>query len=223
MAVPVKTDPITDTHDLLKTLIPGSAKDPDLVEKRQDHIVQGALSLFFKKGFNRTSIREIASACGMSMGQLYHYISSKDDVLFLVHKHMHELVVKTMATSGFEAIEDPRDRLAHAVRTILELMTTNKELFQFVYTESKHLDREHLRAILRVDDKHIVGFWRLLISEAKGTAFTEKEVDLAANFVAYALVFLALRGWNLRKTTSSENVDFVTNFVLKGLGINDLG
>ena len=223
MAVPAKTDPIRDTHDLLKTLIPGSAKDPELVEKRQDQIVQGALSLFFKKGFDRTSIREIASACGMSMGQLYHYISSKDDVLFLVHKHMHELVVKTMITSGFESIEDPRDRLAHALRTILELMTRHRKLFQFVYTESKHLDKEHLRAILEVDDKHIVGFWRRLISEAKGGALTEKELDLAANFVAYALVFLAMRGWNLKITTSSENVDFVTSFVLRGLGINNNG
>jgi len=113
--------------------------------------------------------------------------------------------------------------LDHALRTILELMTEHKKLFLFVYTESKHLDRKHLQVILDVDDKHIVGFWRRLIREAKGGAITEKELDLAANFVAYALVFLALRGWNLRRTTLSENVDFVTNFVLKGLGMKNHG
>jgi len=221
MAVLAKKDGARDSEDLLKTLIPGSAKDPELVEKRQDQIVQGALRLFFQKGFNRTSIREIASACGMSMGQLYHYISSKDDILFLVHKHMHELVVNTLISSGFESVEDPRKRLDHAVRTILVLMTDNKKLFQFVYTESKHLDREHLRAILEVDDKHIVGFWRRLISGATGASLTEKQVDIAANFVAYALVFLSMRGWNLKLTTTQENVDFIANFILAGLGLAD--
>jgi len=208
-------------QDAFKALIPSSAKDPELVEKRQDEIVQGALSLFFEKGFNRTSIREIASACGMSMGQLYHYISSKDDILFLVHKYMHELVVKTLIRSGFESIEDPRGRLVKALTTTVELIAENKKLFQFIYTESKHLGRDHLRAILEMDDKHVVGFYRRVISEAKGGVLTEKEVDLAANLVVYIMVFPSMRGWNLKLTTVQENVDFVTNFILKGLGLDD--
>ncbi len=221
MTVPPKTDTTGSSRDLPKALIPGSAKDPDLVEKRQDQIVQGALGLFLEKGFNRTSIREIALACDMSMGQLYHYISSKDDILFLVHNYMHEIVVKTLITSGFESIEDPRGRLVHAVRTTLQVIAENKKLFQFVYTESKHLGREHLRRILAVDDNEVVGFYRNLISQAKGGAFTEKEVDLGANLVVYIMVFESMRSWNLKKTTAQENVDFVTNFILRGLGLDN--
>lgn len=208
-------------QDLLETSIPGSAKDRDLVEKRQDQIVQGALSLFYEKGFNRSSIREIAYACGMSMGQLYHYISSKDDILFLVHKYMHELVVKTLISSGLDSIKDPRGRLVHAVRTTLELMAEHPKLFQFVYTESKHLGREHLRAILAMDDEHVVGFYRRVIAETKHGDITEKELDLAANIVAYTMVFQSMRGWNLKLTTVHENIDFVTNFIMKGLGLSD--
>jgi len=48
---------------------------------KQRLIVERASSVLFKKGFHGTSIRDIAAACEMSMGQLYHYISSKDDIL----------------------------------------------------------------------------------------------------------------------------------------------
>jgi len=64
-----------------KDLTIASAKNARRVENKQRQIVDGSCRLFFKKGYHPTTIREIANASGMSMGQLYHYISSKDDVL----------------------------------------------------------------------------------------------------------------------------------------------
>src|SRR5512136_2410657 len=84
--------------------IPSSAKKPQAVLKKQNQIVQGACQVFFRKGFHRASIREIALACGMSMGQMYHYISSKDDILFLVHKHMHEVWINHLIRAGIDEI-----------------------------------------------------------------------------------------------------------------------
>jgi len=47
-----------------------STKNSSLVEGKHQQIVDGACKIFFKKGFHPTTIREIAKACGMSMGQL---------------------------------------------------------------------------------------------------------------------------------------------------------
>ncbi len=55
-------------------------EDRELTERKQRQIVDGAAKVLFAKGFGKTSIRDIAAAAGMSMGQLYHYISSKDDI-----------------------------------------------------------------------------------------------------------------------------------------------
>jgi len=78
----------------LDQLIPFSAKDPELIKMKHQRIVDCSCKIFFKKGFHPTTIRDIATACDMSMGQLYHYISSKDDVLFLVHKEMQKEMLK---------------------------------------------------------------------------------------------------------------------------------
>ena len=92
---------------LANGLVPSSAKDVDLIDHKHQQIVEGACRLFFKKGYHKTTIREIALASGMSMGQLYHYISSKDDVLFLIYKHMQMVWYEHLMESGIEEIKDP--------------------------------------------------------------------------------------------------------------------
>ncbi len=64
-------------------------KNQRLVEQRRRQIVQGAVDLFVRKGFHKTTTREIARACGLSIGTMYEYIQSKEDVLYLVCDYIH--------------------------------------------------------------------------------------------------------------------------------------
>jgi len=198
-------------------LVPSQAKDSGLVEEKQARIAAGAGRVFFQKGFHRTTIREIAIACGMSMGQLYHYISSKDDVLFLVYCRMQERWLENLQSSRLEEIADPGERLVRALERTLEFVEANQELFLFLYTETKYLEPEHLRAVLAMDDRNVVGFFGRLLSEV-GLA---GEAEPLADLLALIMVFPALRGWNLDRTRSQENRRAVVRFVLKGLGLQE--
>lgn len=200
-------------------LVPSSAKDIALVEQKQRKIVEGACKLFFEKGFHGTNMREIAAASGMSIGQLYHYISTKDDILFLVAKHMQELWYDYLLEFGFQETEDPLIRLVRALRSSIQFPARNKKLLQFIYSESKYLDREHLDVILKMDDKNVTGFYRKLLEEVHGQYPLECDLDLAARLITFATVFIALRGWHLKKWPEDQTVDFVVNFILKGLGL----
>ena len=194
------------------------AKDVDLIEKKHRQIIDGACSKFFKKGYHKTTIREIAVASGMSMGQLYHYIASKDDVLFLIYKHMQMVWYNHLVDSGVEAIENPMDRLTKALRHTLEFMVANKELILFIYTETKYLDKEYLRLVLEMDDKTVVGFWRRLLKETDVKLPEASSYDFYANFISYLMVFLPLRGWNLEEKPNEAHIQFLIDFILRGLG-----
>jgi len=202
-----------------KDLIPSSAKDLDLIEKKQNQIVEAACNLFFEKGFHGTNIREIADESGMSMGQLYHYISSKDDILFLVAKHMQELWYDYLVEFGFEKTEDPLTRLTRALRSSIEFPAKHKKLLQFIYSESKYLDKEHLNIILKMDEKNVSGFFRRLLEEVSKEYSISYDLDLAARYITFITVFNALRGWNLKPWTLKETVDFMVIFILNGLGL----
>jgi AcrR family transcriptional regulator len=202
-----------------KDLVPSSAKNLGLVEQKQTQIVEAACKLFFTKGFHGTNMREIAAESGMSMGQLYHYISSKDDILFLVAKHMQELWYDYLVEFGFEETEDPLTRLVRALKSSVEFPARHKKLLQFIYTESKYLGREHLDVILKMDDRNVTGFYRKLLEEVNKRYPIEWDLDLAARLITFITVFIALRGWHLKKWPEEQTVDFVVRFVLKGLGL----
>ena len=195
------------------------AKDAELIEARHRTIIDAACKLFFEKGYHRTTIREIAAAAGMSMGQLYHYISSKDDVLFLIYKHMQTIWFEHLRESGVEEINDPLQRLTEALEQTLVFMMENKDLLLFIYTETKYLDPKRLHAVLEMDDKSVVNFWRRTVREATGEADVENDLNFYANLISYLMVFLVLRGWNLKDKPMHEYGESLIRFILKGMGI----
>jgi len=190
-----------------------------LVEKKHKQIVEGACRIFFKKGYHPTTIREIAKACGMSMGQLYHYISSKDDVLYLVHEHMQAVWRDHLKKSGIEKMNDPRERLNRALHHTIEFAVENRKLLQFIYTESKYLDKKHLRVVLEMDHKNVIGFWREQLEALNKHKALKGDLEFLASLVAYLLVFLPLRGWTLRDKSIEDSKALLRDFVLRGLGV----
>jgi AcrR family transcriptional regulator len=197
--------------------------DRELTQMKRRLIVEGASKVLFEKGFGKTSIRDIATACGMSMGQLYHYISSKDDILYLMHRHSQEMWHQHLADAGFDEITDPVAKLEHGLRISIRYLSENRALYQFIFTESKYLGREHLRRVLEIDDQNVVGFYRHLLHGLPGYREQERETELAANLVSYMCLFLVLRGWNLGLKSAAdvdEAVEFLVDFIFRGLGID---
>lgn len=56
----------------------------DDYDEKKRSILCNAAELFARKGFDRTTMINLAQACGASKSKLYHYFSSKEDVLFAI-------------------------------------------------------------------------------------------------------------------------------------------
>ncbi len=52
-----------------------------LKDQRRQQILEKALELFVQKGYHKTTMEEIARACGISKGLIYNYFSSKKQLL----------------------------------------------------------------------------------------------------------------------------------------------
>jgi AcrR family transcriptional regulator len=66
------------------------------IEARFDGILGAARDVIARRGFHQASIREIASAAGLSLAGLYHYVGGKDELLFLVLDHSLERLLTTL-------------------------------------------------------------------------------------------------------------------------------
>lgn len=62
----------------------GNLKDTVLLEQRREELVRTATAVFVERRFDQASVNEIAERCGWSIGSLYRYVSSKEDILVLV-------------------------------------------------------------------------------------------------------------------------------------------
>ena len=197
-----------------------ASKAEKLVEKKHRQIADGASRILLEKGYHPTTIREIAQECGMSMGQLYHYISSKDDVLHLMFQNMNEVFLSHMQHSDLKKAKDPQERLHKALCRTLRWSAANKKLIQFIFTESKNLDKKSLRAVLKTDSDVLVSYWRRMLADIAEFQHDERHLNFAANMIHYMITFLPLRGWAVADQSLDENIESIVDFVLRGIGLS---
>ncbi len=81
-------------------------------DRRQQILVEAA-RLFAAKGFEATSVRDIANATGILAGSLYYHFASKEELFVAVHAAGMEILIRT-AQDAIRDVRDPWDRLAAA-------------------------------------------------------------------------------------------------------------
>ena len=83
-------------------------------------ILTQAAALFSAQGYMRSSIADLADACQLSRGALYHYFDSKEAILFaILDAHIREMIarVETAVSEGGSTLTQFRN----VIRTIVEV------------------------------------------------------------------------------------------------------
>ncbi len=196
-------------------------KSGELVRQKHLQIAAGAAKLFIKKGYFKTSIREISKATGITVGNLYDYITKKEDILYLVFDVFHSVWVRRLEEAGISKIEDPVEQLKMALRKMFEIVNIYRDMVLLMYTEGKLLPKEFLKKILENESNLIKFFEEIIRRGVEKGFFQVKDPFLLANVVVYLLSIEPLRGWNFRKHYSVDEINaFMINFVLdRTLGV----
>lgn len=131
-----------------KREVHASVKDERLVIKRRNQMIKGAVTLFKEKGFHRTTTREIAKAAGFSIGTLYEYIRTKEDVLYLVcdsiYDEVHNRLQRDIDTKR-GTIEGLKVGIGNYFRVMDEL----QDEVLVMYQEAKSLSKDALPYVLQ--------------------------------------------------------------------------
>lgn len=196
-----------------------SGKHMELVEDRRRMICRGAMKILCKKKFHDASMREIADATGMSMGNFYHYIEKKSDILVLLYRElMHQ--ISDCVQAALHQEEQPVDRLVCVIRYLFDLACRMKSEALVILTEARSLERKDLHEMLRRESE-LVSIIEEIIREgiARGSFRCEKP-HLMANLIVYNLWIVPLRGWNILQRHREDEVrEQVVVFILKELGV----
>ncbi|MCP8617407.1 TetR/AcrR family transcriptional regulator [Salirhabdus salicampi] len=179
-----------------------SIKDEVLIEKRRNQMIKGAVTLFKEKGFHRTTTREIAKASGFSIGTLYEYIRTKEDILFLVCDAIYEQV-KDKLEQVINTKLKGEQSLTHAVKSYFQLMDDMQDEVIVMYQELKSLSKEAQDYVL-CKERDMVNMLERLIESVIPYEMNEKEVKLVANNIFVQGQMWGFRRWMLQRDFSIE-------------------
>ncbi len=123
--------------------------DPDRRSdaSRAAKIYQVAARLIMKKGFDATSMNDIARANKLTKAGLYYYVPGKEALLFAIISYGME-TLKREVIAPCEGIEDPAERLRAVVRRHAALQTDIGAAITIVTEEVKGLTAAHRRQIV---------------------------------------------------------------------------
>ncbi|TAP39099.1 TetR/AcrR family transcriptional regulator [Arthrobacter sp. S39] len=108
---------------------------------RDDNVIAAAISVMSEKGYASTSIQEVAERVGVLKGSLYHYFSSKEELLFRILEESHEQS-REIHRAVIELDLPPVETLLLYVRRLSEWYLANIERANIFFTEMKHLSGE---------------------------------------------------------------------------------
>lgn len=121
-------------------------------ERRQE-IIDVAAEIFAEKGYEATSIQDIAEAVDILKGSLYYYIDSKEDLLFEVLQRVHEDGLARMEEQ--KSHDEPAiDRIARFVREHVRYNAVNLTKIAVFFHDFRSLSEERRKVIVDERDMY---------------------------------------------------------------------
>jgi AcrR family transcriptional regulator len=110
-----------------------------MTEKKQ-HILESALKLFSKVGYEATSTRSIAQEAGVSEGLIFRHFQNKEGLLKYLLERGHEKLEKLI--EPIESLTHPKVILKHVISLPFNMAKDQKEFWKVFYSLRWYMDIE---------------------------------------------------------------------------------
>lgn len=134
-----------------------------LTRPREAALHGAATRLFRERGFHATSMQDLAEALGMNRGSLYHYIESKDDLLWAIVSGALERL-DARVRPEIESDAPAGERLRRAIDAHLAFAAEHGDELALVQIELRSLGDERRREIIHRRDAYEAA-WRRAVDD----------------------------------------------------------
>lgn len=202
------------------TTITTNIKNPERVRAKHEQIFNAAVRLVREKGFNKTTLRDISRETKTSLGNLYDYIGSKDDILFLIHQKAAAIFEASIDSRGWRDAEPP-EKLRKIIEVEFDSKVACQDLVMLMYQESHELPKEALRNILDLEERRLVVFEDVIREGIDAGLFRPVNPAVVTHFIIALIDGWVLRRWSIRRNATADEmkksiVDMIFRYVSDG-------
>ncbi len=137
-------------------------------DRRMSELLEHATAVFFERGYEGASMRDLSRATGMSLAGLYHYVDSKERLLYLIQRHTFATILERLH-ERLEDESDPVTRLRVFIRNHLEYFLANMKAMKVLSHEDDVLTGEYGEQVQAIKRE----YYRIcldLVSKARASA-----------------------------------------------------
>ncbi|HWX55699.1 MAG TPA: TetR/AcrR family transcriptional regulator [Verrucomicrobiae bacterium] len=120
-------------------------------DRRLAKVLEHATRIFWEKGYEGASMRDLSRATGMSLAGLYYYFASKEELLYLIQKHTFTTIMEQLR-ERLAGVEGPEERVRVFIRNHVAYFLANQEAMKVLTHEDetlKNVRGAQIRAIKR--------------------------------------------------------------------------
>lgn len=197
--------------------VPTQIKNPELVRERRRKIIDSTVKLFVEHGYHKATTRMIAKAANFSIGSLYEYVSSKEDLLYLVCKTIHE-EVQGAVEKALTGKDKGKERLARVIRQYFYVCNNMADHILLMYQVTQFLPKKWQVQVLENELNITNVFINALASLSGKNGFPVldgKVLNLMGHDISVLGQMWAFRRWHTQKNfTIEEYINIQTDFIL---------
>lgn len=188
---------------------------------RYPAITQAALQVISRKGYHQASIREIAQTADLSLAGLYHYVGSKNELLFLVIDQALDSLLGKLDAALAEAVT-PEARLLALIRTHLDFAFDHGAALKVINRDVEALEDVHRVAAGQKRQSYLLRGLEILRA-LDNSGRSNEDLLAATNLLLGMLNGIATRpfvgqGREIRALTAEVGRLFLHGFLGKGEG-----
>jgi TetR/AcrR family transcriptional regulator, cholesterol catabolism regulator len=188
-------------------------------EDRWTDIIERAGAIFYRKGYEATSLQDIADAVGMLKGSIYYYIKTKEDLLYELVSRAQDVFEATLEEDAETARSPAPLRLRAFIGRWMALTSREREWGLVAEREFMRLSKRRLKRVIERRDelsRHVKDIIRQGIDEGAFDPTTDESVAAAAIFELMKTSHL----WHRPSgpLTMAELGDWYATFAIRGLG-----
>jgi AcrR family transcriptional regulator len=164
-----------------------------VLDSRQE-ILRTAARLFQQRGYDATSMNDVAAALKLSKGGLYHHFQSKDEILFEIMNHAME-ITEERVLNPVRGVPDPEQRLRALIRLHIEVVLSPRDREITVMLHENHPLPPSLRKRINARKKDYVHFLENLMGEVQNKSRRAQHTKARVSPRAAAFALLGMINW----------------------------
>ena len=177
----------------------------------KERIAAAAANLFLDGGYHSTSVREVAQKAGLSVGSVFNYFTSKEEILFFLFSRNQERAEASLRNLQAEFARlkdegvDPKALLLLAYEPYIRLTDELRRYTVLGYQELKSLTVAERRRLLEGEERIQHFIEEVIAYGIEKGAFPPGDVDLKAHCLLVLAQSWAVRRWALKRFVKVED------------------